>query len=134
MMKCMSIVLSYHGNRESEAALRQAQDIADNHGMTLVVVLARRDSQDDPKTVADAEERLWDTLGRIDVPFEIRHTPEGQEIADAVLDTAREVDADFVVLGLRPGGSQGTTVGRNASRILLDSPCPVVTTTAAVPD
>ena len=125
----MAIVLSYHGNTESEAALRQALEMARQRDTSLVIVLARRSSQEDARTVADVEERLWATLGRTEVGFEIRHMPEGQEIADAVLETAASVDADAIVLGLRPGGSRATTVGRNASRILLDAECPVTTTT-----
>lgn len=125
----MSIVLSYHGNRESEVALQEAIRLAHATSTSLVVVLARRDDEEDPRTVADAEDRLWTHLGRADVPFEIRHTEPGQDVADAVLETAQAVDARTVVLGLRPGGSGHTTVGPNASRILLDAPCPVITTT-----
>ena len=33
----------------------------------------------------------------------------------------------MIVIGLRPGGSSQTHVGRNASRILLDAHCPVMT-------
>ncbi|WP_043536569.1 universal stress protein [Actinomyces polynesiensis] len=125
----MAIVLSYHGNRESEVALQEALRIAGEHATSLVVVLARRTGQEDPRTVEDAEDRLWAHLGRADVPFEIRHTEPEQDVADAVLDAAQAVDASAVVLGLRPGGSGHTTVGPNASRILLDAPCPVITTT-----
>lgn len=125
----MAIVLSYHGNRESEVALQEALRLAGGSGATLVVVLARRDDAEDPRTAADAEDRLWTRLGEAEVPFEIRHTEPGMDVADAVLEAARSVDAEAVVLGLRPGGSGRTTVGPNASRILLDAPCPVVTTT-----
>lgn len=125
----MAIVLSYHGNRESEVALQEALRLAHESKSRLVVVLARRDDEGDPRTVADAEDKLWTHLGRADTPFEIRHTEPGQEVSDAVLEAAGAVDAQAVVLGLRPGGSAHTTVGPNASRILLDAPCPVVTTT-----
>lgn len=125
----MAIVLSYHGNRESEVALQEALKVAHEKGSNLVVVLARRDDDEDPRTAEDAEDRLWVHLGRSDVPFEIRHTEPGQDVADAVLDAVESVRAQAVVLGLRPGGSGRTTVGPNASRILLDASCPVITTT-----
>ncbi|WP_075889744.1 MULTISPECIES: universal stress protein [Actinomyces] len=125
----MAIVLSYHGNRESEVALQEALRVAHESRSRLVVVLARRDDEEDPRTVGDAEDRLWSHLGQADVPFEIRHTEPGQDVADAVLDAVEAVGAQAVVLGLRPGGSAHTTVGPNASRILLDAPCPVITTT-----
>lgn len=125
----MSIVVSYHGNRESEAALGEALSLGRALRTTLVVILAQRAGDDDQKTVAGAEDRLWSQLDQADIPFEVRHARVDKPISDSVLTVAREVSADLVVLGLRPGGSRATTVGENASRILLDAPCPVLTTT-----
>lgn len=125
----MAIVLSYHGNPESEAALDAALSLADRFRMNLVVVLARREGEEDVRTAEDAEDRLWSHLRVADIGFEIRHTSHGQSVADAVLDAATEVSADFIVLGLRPGGSGHASIGPNAARILLDAPCYVVTTT-----
>lgn len=125
----MAIVLSYHGNEESEAALEESLRMSVAFGTTLVVVLARRTGQEDERTVEDAEDRLWSHLGSSGIAFEVRHTRSDQDVADAVLDAASSTDADRIVLGLRPGGSGHTTIGPNASRILLDAPCPVVTTT-----
>ena len=70
----MAIVLSYHGNRESEAALQEALRLADVRRTSVVVVLARRESEDDARTAEDAEELLWSHLRHADIPFEIRHT------------------------------------------------------------
>ena len=123
----MAIVLSYHGNRESDAALNEAVRLASWMRTTLVVVLARRVDHEDARTTSDAEERLWKRLGEADIAFSVRHTRVGQEVSTAVLETAEEIDADMIVIGLRPGGSSQTHVGRNASRILLDAHCPVMT-------
>ncbi len=125
----MAIVLSYHGNPESEAALDVALELTRNEASTLVVVLAAKSDQEDPRTAEDAEDRLWSHLGNADVAFEIRHTRVHQDIADAVLEAAEQTGAQCIVLGLRPGGSATTAIGPNATRILLDAPCPVVTTT-----
>ena len=125
----MAIVLSYHGNEESEAALRLAVQLAKIQMTTLVVVLARKESASDVRTSDDVEDRLFQDLGRGDVAFQVRFTRVDQQAADAVLEVAAELSADFIVLGIRPGGSGVTSIGANASRILLDAPCPVVTTT-----
>ncbi len=125
----MSVVLSYHGNHESEVALEQAVRIARILDTSLVVVLARRTGKTDLHTAEDVEDRLWVHLGSADIAFEVRHTHADQNIADAVLEAAESASAQVIVLGLRPGGSGRTTVGPNASRILLDARCPVVTTT-----
>ncbi len=125
----MTVVLSYHGNQESEAALDEALRAARFRETTLVVVLAAQTGEEDPRTVEDAEDRLWAHLGRADVAFEVRRTCIDQDVADAVLDAAARTGAECIVLGLRPGGSGRAAIGPNATRILLDAPCPVVTTT-----
>lgn len=33
----------------------------------------------------------------------------------------------MIVIGLRPGGSKNATIGNTATQILLDAPCPVMT-------
>ena len=48
-------------------------------------------------------------------------------MSDTVLECARLLEADMIVIGLRPGGSQRTTIGNTATEILLDAPCPVMT-------
>jgi len=129
----MAIVLSYHGNPESEAALDVALELARDDASTLAVVLAAQSDQEDPRTAEDAEDRLWAHLGDADVAFEVRHVRIHQDVADAVLEVAQQTAAQCIVLGLRPGGSAGTAIGPNATRILLDAPCPVVTTTPHSP-
>jgi nucleotide-binding universal stress UspA family protein len=125
----MAVVLSYHGNRESEVALDRALRIAEARGSTLVVVLASKSDEEDPRTTEDAEDRLWHHLGEADVAFEVRHASAREDVADTVLEAARRSAADCIVLGLRPGGSARAVIGPTATRILLDAPCPVVTTT-----
>lgn len=130
----MALVLSYHGNEESESALREALRMADAFRTTLIVVLASKADERDQRTTADAEDRLWAHLGSADIAFEVRHTCAHQDVSDAVLEVASQSGADAIVLGLRPGGSAGTSIGPNATRILLDAPCPVITTTPGVSD
>lgn len=128
----MAVLLSYHGKEESEAALKTAIQMARLLDQQLVILVASRMSADDERTEMDAQERLWNSLQHADVPFQVRNASADRMIADSVLDTAEDVDAKLIVLGLRIGGSRVTNVGINASKILLDAPCPVITTTQFV--
>jgi nucleotide-binding universal stress UspA family protein len=47
--------------------------------------------------------------------------------ADDLIQVAKDVDADFIVIGLRRRTPVGKLIlGSNAQRILLDAPCPVL--------
>ncbi len=130
----MAVLLSYHGNDESDAALRAAIRLTEMMRSSLVVLVAARTGADDDRTVTNAHERLWGRLEGTDIPFQVLNAPAGHTISQAVLDTAAEIEPDVIVLGLRIGGSRVTTLGANAQRVLLDAPCPVLTTTQFILD
>ncbi|EEH63455.1 hypothetical protein HMPREF0044_1379 [Gleimia coleocanis DSM 15436] len=125
----MAIVMSFHGNEESVMALRMAVQTAEVKNTSLEVLVAARNDFKDSKTESDALETLWNELENVKVPFRVSNAPVGVSVAESVLELAREVQAEMIVLGLRQGGSRITDLGVNASRILLDAPCPVLTTT-----
>lgn len=125
----MAILVSFHGNEESVMALRVAARFAEINDLQLEVLVAARKDFSDYKTEADALETLWNELEAFNVPFKVTNAPVGVSVSEAVLDFAKEVKAKIIVLGLRQGGSRVADLGVNASRILLDAPCPVVTTT-----
>lgn len=123
----MAIVLSYYGNRESDAALDQAVRVASWMRTSLMIVVA---SHECGRTFADensAEAHLWEHLEGTEVSFEVMRCRRDMSMAETVLDWARRIDADMIVIGLRPGGSKSTTIGNTATQILLDAPCPVMT-------
>lgn len=128
----MAVLLSYHGNEESNAALKAATAMTELTKTSLVILVATPMNADDERTEMDAQEKLWKALENTSVPFQVRNAPVNQTIAESVLALAHEVEADLIVLGLRIGGSRVTTLGHNASKILLDAPCPVLTTTEYV--
>lgn len=128
----MSVLLSYHGNDESNAALKAAISMTELMKTSLVILVATPMNADDERTEMDAQERLWASLESAPVPFQVRNAPVDRTIADSVLEVARQIDADLIVLGLRIGGSRATSIGQNASKILLDADCPVLTTTEFV--
>lgn len=123
----MAIVLSYYGNRESDAALDQAVRLASWMRTSLMIVVA---SHECGRTFADensTEAHLWERLEGTEVSFEVMRCRRDMSMAETVLDWARRIDADMIVIGLRPGGSKSTTIGNTATQILLDAPCPVMT-------
>ena len=86
-----------------------------------------------PRWASTAAQTLRELLDGEEISFEIREAGTGPEIADVVLDTAREVNAEYIVIGLRRRSPNGSlAMGRNAQRILLEASCPVVTATADV--
>ncbi|MDO5721243.1 MAG: universal stress protein [Actinomycetaceae bacterium] len=125
----MSVVLSYHGKPESDAALQLAIRAAKQRGTDLTIVVASRMSADDERTEMDAHDRLWTALESCGVPFQVRNASGNEPVAETLLDVAGEINAALIVLGLRRGGYGSVNLGVNASRVLLDAPCPVLTTT-----
>ncbi len=58
---------------------------------------------------------------------QIRQVSVGQNVAEIIVDTAREVEAELVVIGMRRRSAVGKLVlGSTAAKILLEAPCPVV--------
>jgi nucleotide-binding universal stress UspA family protein len=59
-------------------------------------------------------------------------TATGREAADELIDGLEEVGAELCVIGIRRRSAVGKMLlGSNAHRILMDSPCPVLTVPAA---
>lgn len=133
----MSVVVSYYGNIESDAALSEAIAQASARNTSLLVVLDSNSSGsqqlnaegDQPLSRDEVEDRLWDALRGVALDVDVRRPTAGASMAETVLRVAERSSAQLIVLGLRPGGFAGTHIGPAAAQILLDAPCPVVTTT-----
>lgn len=123
----MAIVLSYYGNRESDAALDQAVRLASWMRTSLMIVVASHECGGSFADENSAETHLWERLDGTEVSFEVMRCRRDMSMAETMLDWARRIDADMIVIGLRPGGSKSTTIGNTATQILLDAPCPVMT-------
>lgn len=131
----MSVVVSYYNNVESDAALNEAVRQAQLLQTSLVVVLKLGDDDSRASLAHDEdsndaiEDRMWETLRQVDLSFDVRRSPLGTSMADSVLEAAEQTAADLIVVGIRPEGSRSAHIGPTATHILLDAPCPVVTTT-----
>ena len=86
-----------------------------------------RDDGPDPDTVAARHATilaLRDALDEASVPYEIRGSVGNY--GSSIVELAREVDADRVVVGGRRRSPTGKAVfGSTAQKVLLSAPCPV---------
>jgi nucleotide-binding universal stress UspA family protein len=123
-----AIVVAYRPDEYGSAALDHGARLAREDGRPLVVVnVTRGDAFVDRRYASDAdiaqlERRLRDE--GIDVTVRHETVPD---VAEAVLDAAREHRADLVVVGVRKRSPVGKTLlGSVAQRIILDAECPVL--------
>jgi nucleotide-binding universal stress UspA family protein len=126
-----SIVVGYVAKPEGRAALRRAVEEARFRGFKLVVVSSQRGGRPlatEDASASDAElKAVHAELTDAGVEHEIREVIRVSDIADDLITVASEVDADFIVIGLRRRSPLGKLIlGSSAQRVLLDAPCPVL--------
>ena len=125
----MSVVVGYVATPEGTAALEAAVHEATSRGVRLVVVLSEKGQrfggeQTGLEGHADEVTRRLDATG---LPFEVRRTGRGRDVAEDIIGAAVGEDAELIVIGLRRRSPVGKLIlGSNAQRILLDAPCPVL--------
>jgi nucleotide-binding universal stress UspA family protein len=124
----MSVVVGYIPNEYGEAALSEALAEAVRRGTGVIVVnTTKGDSLVDKKYVGEqARSELEQRLSAAPVDVELRQTI-GLDPADEILDVAREVGAEALVIGIRHRSQVGKMLmGSVATRLLMEAPCPVV--------
>lgn len=131
-----TIVVGYVPKPEGQAALRRAAEEALLRNAKLVVVNSHRGSREfDRDDAAQSEtdlEEIRAQLTEAGVSHEIRQLVRGMDPADDLIQVAADVQADFIVIGLRRRSPVGKLIlGSNAQRVLLDSPCPVLAVKSA---
>nr|WP_297423142.1 universal stress protein [uncultured Actinotalea sp.] len=125
----MSVVVGYVATAEGGAALDVALTEAQRRGVRLVVVLSERGQRfgSEPTDLEGAAQEVRTRLADSGVPFEVRQTARGRDVADDIIGAAVEESAELIVIGLRRRSPVGKLIlGSNAQRILLDAPCPVL--------
>ncbi|HET6693951.1 MAG TPA: universal stress protein [Pedococcus sp.] len=126
-----TIVVGYVPKSEGKAALRRAAEEAKLRDARLVVVNSHRggrefDREDAIESEAQLEE-VKNELRAAGVEHEVRQLVRGMDPAEDLVNVATEVDAEFIVIGLRRRSPVGKLIlGSNAQRVLLDAPCPVL--------
>lgn len=126
-----TIVVGYVPKPEGHAALRRAAEEAQLRDARLVVVNSHRGGRElDREDTVETEEQLEEIRAELEgsgVEHEIRQLVVGMDPADDLVNVANEVDAEFIVIGLRRRSPVGKLIlGSNAQRVLLDAPCPVL--------
>ena len=127
----MAIVVGFVANPEGRAALRRAAEEARFRSTKLIVINSHKGgSQLGQDDAMQHERELTEVRRQLDadgVEHEIRQLVRGKEPAEDLVAVAEEVDADFIVIGLRRRTPVGKLIlGSNAQRILLDASCPVL--------
>lgn len=125
----MSVVVGYVATPEGAAALEAALTEAQRRSVSLVVVLSERGQRfgSEPSDLEHHMDEVRERLTGSGVPFDVRQTARGRDVADDIIGAAVEQAAELIVIGLRRRSPVGKLIlGSNAQRILLDAPCPVL--------
>ncbi len=125
----MGIVVGYLATAEGRAALAAAIEEAGRRQTGVVVVVSARPGEPEAdRAIIEADlETVRAQLAESGVEHEIRLVESG-DVADDLIVTAEQVDAQLIVLGLRRRSPVGKLIlGANAQRVLFDACCPVLT-------
>ncbi len=127
----MTIVVGYVPRAEGRAALRRAAEEARLRQTRLIVINSNRGGGHlEDEDAVEHERELAEVRDRLDaegIEHEVRQLVRGMDPADDLIAVANEVEADFIVIGLRRRTPVGKLIlGSNAQRILLEAPCPVL--------
>jgi nucleotide-binding universal stress UspA family protein len=127
----VAVVVGYVSTAEGRAALRRASEESLLRRTKLIVINSSRGGKDFGR--ADAlrfEAELAAVQSQLDeagVEHEVRQLVRGNDPAEDLIEVADEVNADFIVIGLRKRTPLGKPfVGSIAQRILLEASCPVL--------
>ena len=124
----MSIVVAYTPDAYGQAALDHGAAEAVRRDTSLVVVNATKgDALVDPRYAhEDQIATITADLEAAGLDVTVRHEVV-PDVAQAVLEVARETDAALIVVGVRHRSPVGKALmGSVGQRILLDARCPVL--------
>jgi nucleotide-binding universal stress UspA family protein len=119
----MAIVVGHLSTAEGQEALTTAVTEARQRDVDLIVVVTAREDNDGAHSAA---------LAALDAHLAdagIRHSVVAGtgDLADDLVRTAADADAELIVIGLRRRSPVGKLIlGSGAQRILLEAPCPVL--------
>ena len=111
-------MVGYDGSEAAVRALDAAAELT-GYGSTLTVVTVRTEASDDA-TPAAARERLQRRH------VEARYDELSGEPADMLVEKARELGADLLVIGRRNGNAHNVFPGSVSSKVVLNAPCDVL--------
>ncbi len=128
----MSVVVGYMSSERGQAALELGITEAKLRNTDLVVVHSLRGAgvDDDEDVVASDRdlEIIEEELAKEGITFSIHNFVRGNEPAEDIVQAAKDMGGELIVIGLRHRTSAGKfLLGSNAHDILMSAPCPVLT-------
>ena len=125
----MNIVVGYLPTREGSAAMDHAVAQAKRYSGRLVVVNTGKNGDNTDRSFATAQDldAIDTELTAAEIDHEIRQVTSGDSAAQALIDTAAEVSAELIVIGMRRRSPVGKVItGSTAQAVLIDASCPVL--------
>jgi nucleotide-binding universal stress UspA family protein len=128
----MSVIVGYLSSERGRKALELGIAEAKLRKTDLVVVhsLQGAGKSDDEEVIQSDRDltALEDLLKEEGVVFTIHNYVRGNEPAQDIVQAAKDLGGELIVIGLRQRTSAGKfLLGSNAHDILMDAPCPVLT-------
>ena len=128
----MSVIVGYMSAERGRAALELGISEAKLRNTDLVVVHSLHGAgvDDDEDVVAsDRELEIIDEeLSKEGITYSIHNFVRGNAPAEDIVQAARDLGGELIVIGLRQRTSAGKfLLGSNAHDILMTAPCPVLT-------
>jgi nucleotide-binding universal stress UspA family protein len=128
----MSVIVGYMSAERGRAALELGISEAKLRNTDLVVVHSLHGAgvDDDEDVVASDRdlEIIDEELSKEGIIFSIHNFVRGNAPAEDIVQAAKDLGGELIVIGLRQRTSAGKfLLGSNAHDILMSAPCPVLT-------
>jgi nucleotide-binding universal stress UspA family protein len=128
----MSVIVGYMSSDRGRAALELGISEAKLRSTDLVVVHSLHGAgvDDDEDVVASDRELavIDEELSKEGITYSIHNFVRGNSPAEDIVEAARDLGGELIVIGLRQRTSAGKfLLGSNAHDVLMTAPCPVLT-------
>jgi nucleotide-binding universal stress UspA family protein len=131
-----NIVVGYDGSETAKRALERAAELASKYGASVTAVSAvhvlhsagRTAGARDPEEVAERRQELAEAEAFLAEKGIKANLVEGHgDPAEVIVDAAKEVGADLIVIGTRGlGAAERVLLGSVSTKVLHDAPCDVL--------
>ena len=123
MKQYMKILVAYDGSAPADQALFEGIDLAKSFkgSITVLSVYWNTTSGAKDQILLRAEKRLMETFVKYQIMAENNQSPASQ-----IIRTARNGGFDLIIMGGNGQGNKPWMLGSTSSKVVNDSPCPVL--------